>query len=80
MSPLLQQGISVFVGTLPLIGVIGWAALSQNARFDALGVRMSRIEAQLDRQGSDISGIRTELSNLNSRVSVLEDRGGRLVR
>jgi hypothetical protein len=36
MNLAVQQGLPVLLGTLPLVFVIGWAAIQQNARLAAM--------------------------------------------
>ncbi len=58
-----QQFLGVFVATLPLMGVIGWAAFAQNQR-------LGRIETQLDLLGIDLKalGVRSNVTrNENHR-------------
>ena len=61
----IQVCAGVFVGVLPLVGVIGWAAFQQNAR-------LGRIEKQLDELGSDLKAFGVRMSNVETKVSVLE--------
>ena len=71
MDPALQQMITtvagVFIGSLPLVGVIGWAAFTQNNR-------LNRIEAQLDELGKDLKNLGIRVSNIEIRVSVAETK------
>jgi hypothetical protein len=67
MTPAFQQFLAVFLGTLPLVGVIGWAALTQNQR-------LSRIESQLDALGRDMKELGVRTAGHETRISVLETR------
>jgi hypothetical protein len=51
MNPMfLQNAAGVFLGSFPLMCLIGWAAFQQ-------GQRLSRIETQLDRLGDDLKSV-----------------------
>jgi len=60
LETVLPAAIGVFTGTLPLVGVIGWAAFQNNAR-------LGRIEKALDTLGEDLKslGIRTSTAETN---------------
>lgn len=69
MTPGTEQFIQVctgvFVGTLPLLGVIGWAAFMQDKR-------LTRIESQLDELGKDLKALGIRMSNAETKVAVVE--------
>ena len=79
MNPALQQFLAVFAATLPLVGVIGWAAFAQNARFDAMDRRLGRIEYQLDELGKDLKSLGLRTNEHETRITVLERQSPRLV-
>lgn len=69
MNGVFQQFLGVFVATLPLMGVIGWAAFAQNQR-------LGRIETQLDLLGSDLKALGVRSNGHETRITVLETRMG----
>ena len=68
MTPAVQQFLSVFLATLPLVGVIGWAAFQQNSRFDMLGGSLNKRMDMLDKR-IDMLG-----DSINHRMDRLEKR------
>ena len=81
----IHQFLSVFIATLPLVGVIGWAALQQNSRFDMLtqsfNHRMDRLEKRLDELGDDMKSLGVRINEHEVRIAKVETRldGPRMV-
>lgn len=68
MNPqFIQVCADVFAGTLPLIGVIGWAAFTQN-------LRLGRIEGQLDELGKDLKALGIRTPAVETKVAVIETK------
>lgn len=74
----IHQFLAVFVATLPLVGVIGWAAFQQNSRFDMLtqsiNQRMDRLEKRLDQLGDDLKSLGVRANDHDVRIAKLETR------
>jgi len=69
-----QNAAGVFLGSFPLMCLIGWAAFQQ-------GQRLSRIETQLDRLGDDLKGVGVRVAGHDTKIGVIETKldGPRLV-
>jgi hypothetical protein len=62
-----QQFLPVFCATIPLIGVIGWAAFTQDKR-------LGRIETQLDALGNDLKSLGIRANEHEVKIVRLETR------
>jgi len=68
MTPQIWQiGLGVFMGTLPLLGVIIWNLLE-------LKTFRSEVRADLLSIRGELSQIRTDITNIRERVATLEER------
>jgi hypothetical protein len=69
-----ETALSVFIGTLPMLGVVAW---------NLMDVKSLRVEMRSEFTAirAELSLIRTELTKLTERVAILEerDRHNRLV-
>ncbi len=63
----IHQFLSVFLATLPLVGVIGWAAFVQERR-------LARIESQLDSLGQRLEGLGMRVNDHDVRIARVETR------
>ncbi len=77
--------VQIFLGTLPLLGVLLVIAIQNDRRFAAIDKRLDRMDTRLDRMDDrfdrlevKLDKILDKLSDLDKRVAVLE--GGRLLR
>lgn len=67
MQQLLTSAAGVFLGSLPLLGVIGWASFPQNSR-------LSRIESQLDELGKDLKALGIRVSSSETEMAIIKTK------
>ncbi len=65
MNPLFQTALSVSLGGVPLMGIIGWAAFQQTQR-------LGRIEKQLDELGADLKVLGVRVNTHDTKLAVIE--------
>ena len=70
------MALSVFLGTLPLVGVVGWAALNNNLSFGLLRDGLKAIDSRLVGIDGRLTHIEELVHSLDKRVTVLETRAG----
>lgn len=70
----LQNAAGAFLGSLPLMCLIGWSAFPQ-------GQRLARIEQQLDKLGDDLKSVGVRVAGHDTKIGVIEAKldGPRLV-
>lgn len=72
MNPSIQQFVQVcagvFIGTLPLVAMIGWAAFQNNHRLGLIEDRLKTIETKLDALTIRIGSNETKIAVIEAKI------------
>ena len=59
---------AVFIGTLPLLGSIIWAMVTNNQRLTRLEGKLDHLEGKVDDLGTNINSIKVDVAVLKTRM------------
>jgi chromosome segregation ATPase len=78
---LASAAVNVFLGTLPLLGVIVWGLLQNDRRLQALDKRIDGVDQRLGRMETRMDSMEGKLSAVSERLAKVETKleGGHLV-
>jgi Skp family chaperone for outer membrane proteins len=69
-----QLTLSVFLGTLPLLGIMAWNLMDVKALRAEMRSEFQQIRSELQQIRNELLQIRNELALLRERVAILEER------
>jgi hypothetical protein len=69
-----QLTLSVFLGTLPLLGIMAWNLMDVKALRAEMRSEFLQIRHELNQIRNDLTQIRNELALIRERVAILEER------
>ena len=64
----LHQFLSVFLATLPMVGVIGWAAFNNSTLLNEILKRLDRIENELRAMGLRVNDHEVRIAKVETRL------------
>lgn len=75
MPVFLQSALGIFVGTLPLLGVIAWAPFQQSQRLSRLENQVDGLTSRMNTQFDTVNGkLDHAITDHGKRIAVIETK------
>ena len=69
-----SAAVSVFLGTLPLLGTILWGLLQNDRRLQALDKRIDMLDKRIDGVDQRLGRMETRIDSIDGKLGVVSER------